>query len=110
VDRVVLGIAAFLLVRERERLACPRVVYLDPGSFAAAARGVHQLGSACTRLFRKKSDPEFFAAGREQRVLGVRVLREQAGYRRCRTKRSVWIRATRERIVLASTLGRDPCD
>ena len=77
-------------------------------SRAAATRGVDQLGGAGARFLRQEPDAEFLAARREQRVLGVGVLREQARERRRRPQRSVGIRAAGKRIrIAAATLRRD---
>ena len=78
VDRVVVRIAAFLLVGELQRLAGARIVDLDAGALAAAARRVDELGRADARFLRQEADAELLAARLEQRVLGVGVLREQA--------------------------------
>ena len=56
VDRVVLGIVALLLIGELQRLAGARIVDLDAGSFAAAARRVDQLGGAGAVLFGQEPD------------------------------------------------------
>ncbi|PYQ96212.1 MAG: hypothetical protein DMF96_19305 [Acidobacteria bacterium] len=105
-NRVILRVVALLLIRELQRFAGSRIVDFDPGPFAAAASGVDQLGGSDTVFLRQEPDAEFLAAGREQRVLGVGVLREEARERRRRPQRSVGIRAAGKRIRLAAATLR----
>ena len=105
VDRVRVG--PFLLIRELQRLAGARIVDLDVGPFAAAPRRVHELGRPDARFLSQKLDAKFFASGREDRVFGVRILREQLRDRPRRPQRAVGIRAARKRIVAAAPALRD---
>jgi len=91
VNRVVLGIVSLLLVGELERLAGPRIVDLDVRSFAAAARGVHQLRGPGAVPLGQEANAELFAAGGEDGVLGVGVLGKQAADRVRRPQRSIGV-------------------
>src|SRR5262249_57044809 len=100
-------VRAFFLIRELQRLAGARIVDLDVGPFAAAARRVHELGRADARFFGQEPDPELLAAWREDGVLRVRVLREELRDRARRPERSVGIGPPREWVVGAAPTLRD---
>jgi len=104
---------ALHVVGELECLAGARVVDLDVGALAPAARGVHQLGGAGAGLLGEKADTELLGSRLEQRVFRVRVLAEQSLESRRRPERPVGILTAGERAVpaaLGANVGRTRYD